>query len=140
LWRTLTPPGIFRIMRGKSSPVMALILCAACSSNPVSPGIGELPAVIRECETHTARVCGTWTLKAGTSNYSATWPQGSTATITALRWTDDIIELERHDTGGPTPSMYARYLGMRHNNSVSFGQVRWINDGLTIFGTWDASW
>jgi hypothetical protein len=36
--------------------------------------------------------------------------------------------------------MYARYLGMRHNNSVSFGQVRWINDGLTIFGTWDASW
>jgi hypothetical protein len=36
--------------------------------------------------------------------------------------------------------MQARYLGIRHGNSVSFGQVRWTNDGLTIFGTWDASW
>ena len=118
---------------------LLIFMAAACSTNSVSPA-EPLPSLIRECETHTARVCGTWTRNKGTSTYSATWTQGSIATITPVRWSEDMIEFERRDSEGPTPTMQARYLAIRNGNTVSFGQVRWTNDGLTIFGTWDASW
>jgi hypothetical protein len=117
----------------------AALLLTACT-NAVSPGFESLPALIRECETHTARVCGTWTRSDNASTYAAVWSQGSTATIKAVQWTDDVIEFERTDTGGPTPKMKARYLAIRNGNTISFGQVRWSNDGLTMFGTWDATW
>ena len=125
-----------------SSPFLAvtLLLSAACSTNSTGPQLAGLPDVIRECETNTARVCGVWTRNSGARTYSATWVPGSTATITALQWNGDAIEFERRDTGGPTPNMQARYIALREGNSVRFGQVRWTNDGLTIYGTWDATW
>jgi hypothetical protein len=140
-WRALEGPGIFRIMRLKYGYAVALLACIACSTNSMSPAPADaLPAVIQECETHTARVCGTWVRNAGTSDYIGSWAQGSKATITAVRWDEDIVEFVRRDTAGPTPSMQAHYLAIKNGRSVSFGQVRWINDGLTIFGTWDAGW
>ena len=118
----------------------AVVLPITACTNAVSPNFDSLPPIIHECETHTARVCGTWTRSNNSQNYSAVWAQNSTATIRAVRWTDDLVEFERSDTGGPTPNMKARYLAIRNGNAISFGQVRWINDGLTIFGTWDATW
>jgi hypothetical protein len=118
----------------------ATILAAGCSSNSVAPAGDSLPLQISECETNTARVCGTWTRREGTNTYSAVWSQNSTATITVVRWGDDLIEFTRRDTGGPTPNMIARYVGIPRGNTVTKGQVQWINDGLTIFGIWDAAW
>jgi hypothetical protein len=51
-----------------------------------------------------------------------------------------MIEFSRRDTGGPTPNMIARYIANPKSKSVTKGQVEWINEALTIFGTWDARW
>jgi hypothetical protein len=120
---------------------LAAITLVACSTHSIDPpGGNALPARIAECETHTARVCGTWTRIAGTNTYSAVWSQNSTAVIAVIRWDHDVVELARRDTGGPTPNMLARYIAIPGPNSVVKGQVRWVNDDLTIFGSWDASW
>ena len=147
LWRTgghrrETGPEIAtpEAMNRKLLMAAAIALCA-CSTNSIDPvGGGSLPSRISECETNTARVCGTWSRNAGTNTYAAVWSQNSTAIITVERWDDDLIEFTRRDTGGPTPTMVARYVGIPSANTVTKGQVRWTNNGLTIFGTWDASW
>lgn len=113
---------------------------AGCSTNSIDPVSGPLPSQISECETNTARVCGAWTRVAGTNTYTAMWAQNSTATITVEQWDDEFIELTRRDTGGPTPNMQARYIAIPGARSVTKGQVRWTDGGVTIYGTWDASW
>lgn len=127
-------------MTTRRSAVLALLAIAACSTNSIDPVESDLPAQISECETNTARVCGVWVRNAGTKTYSAQWSQNSSATITVVRWDGDMVELSRRDTGGPTPRMIARYVGIPYMKSVAKGQVEWINDGQTIFGTWDAQW
>ena len=119
---------------------LSLLVLSACSSNSIDPIGSSLPAQISECETNTARVCGVWVRIEGTNTYSATWSQNSTATITVVRWDRDLVEFSRRDTGGPTPRMIARYVGITRGESVTRGQVEWTNDAQTWYGTWDASW
>lgn len=127
-------------MRASPVVIATILFSSGCSSSSLAPFGDSLPSQISECETHTARVCGTWTRREGTNTYSARWSQNSTATITVVRWQDDLVELTRRDTGGPTPNMMARYVAIPRENSVTKGQVQWTNDGLTIFGVWDAAW
>ena len=127
-------------MTSLPSAALALLVFSACSSTSIEPLGSSLPKQISECETHTARVCGLWVRNEGTSSYSATWAQNSTATITVVRWDSGIVEFSRRDTGGPTPRMVARYIGIPRGESVTKGQVEWTNDDVTIYGTWDASW
>ncbi|MGH9422808.1 MAG: hypothetical protein ACRD3J_22735, partial [Thermoanaerobaculia bacterium] len=96
--------------------ILGLLGCAvapaACdhATDIVTPV--PLPSQITECETNTQRVCGTWSLVAGTRTYSATWPQGSQATISVVQFDSTAIVFSRVDTAGPTPDMNAHYVGV----------------------------
>jgi hypothetical protein len=128
---------------GRAAVIFLLFLSAAagCRSMPLAAApTSTLPSTITECETHTARVCGTWTLLPGTAMYSASWLNGSRANITAIQLDGRAVVFTRFDTGGPTPKMVARYVAIPDGRTVRNGQVRWSDGGLIFFGTWDASW
>ena len=124
--------------------VLGLLGCAvapaACDHGTDIVTPVPLPSQITECETHTARVCGTWSLVAGTRTYNAVWSQGSKATITVVQFDSKTIVFDRVDNAGPTPDMNAHYVGIPSGAAVNSGTVQWKNDGLTISGIWDASW
>jgi hypothetical protein len=112
---------------------------AACDHASVVAPI-PLPTQITECETHTARVCGTWSLVSGTRTYTANWPQGSEATITVVQFDAAAVVFNRTDNAGPTPDMNAHYVGVLSGASVRSGVVQWTTGGQTFSGTWDATW
>lgn len=121
--------------------ICAMMIPAACdhpTTNVIEPAL--LPAQINECETNTQRVCGTWTLVSGTNTYSATWPQGSNATITMIQFDPAAVVFNRIDNAGPTPDMNARYVGILSGTSVKTGVVQWTTGGQTFSGKWDANW
>jgi hypothetical protein len=99
-----------------------------------------LPSQITECETNTQRVCGTWSLVTGTRTYSATWPQGSKATISVVQFDSAAVVFNRTDNAGPTPGMNAHYVGIPSGATVKNGVVQWTTGGQTFSGVWDASW
>lgn len=109
--------------------------CAAC----FRPGQPRLPEVISECETNTARVCGTWRLGAGRT-YSARWSQASVAKIRVLRFDDDSVAFERDDPAGSSAGMNAVYRGARTGGRSAAGVVTWTYRGRRFSGAWDAEW
>lgn len=114
---------------------------ASCHTHPLDPEpTPSLPSLIEECETNTARVCGTWGLIPGTLTYSATWTNGSRAIITVVQLDERAVVFRRRDTSGPTSDMVARYVAIPDGNTVQRGQVRWTTGGLTFFGIWEAEW
>ena len=118
--------------------VVAPAACDRAATNVIAPL--QLPAQINECETNTQRVCGTWTLVAGTRTYSANWPQGSKATITVTQFDASAVVLGRTDLQGPTPDMVAKYVGIPNGARVTGGVVQWTTGGKTFSGTWEATW
>ena len=117
---------------------MAPAACDSSATSAIAPA--QLPAQISECETNTRRVCGTWSLVAGTRAYAATWPQGSRATISVIQFDSTAVVFSRIDNAGPTPDMNARYVGILNGATVKSGVVQWKTGGQTFSGTWDASW
>jgi len=118
--------------------VVAPAACDHAATNVIAPA--QLPAQINECETNTQRVCGTWSLVAGTRTYSANWPQGSKATIAATQFDSTAVVFNRTDSQGPTPDMVARYVGIPTGASVTSGVVQWTTGGQTFSGKWEATW
>lgn len=128
-------------LRRAAPPVFFALTSMACHHHPVNEDVvPALPAKIRECETNTARICGTWTLVVGTSTYSANWVNGSKAIITVVQLDDRAVVFTRRDTAGPTRDMVARYVAIPDGSVVRSGQVRWTTGSLTFFGIWDAHW
>ena len=118
--------------------VVAPAACDRAATNVIAPA--TLPAQINECETNTQRVCGTWSLVAGTRTYSATWPQGSKATITVTQFDADAVVFRRTDSQGPTPDMVAKYVAIPSGARVTNGIVQWNTGGQIFSGSWEASW
>jgi hypothetical protein len=134
--RILTPT-----RRAATLLVVVAFAGATCRLHPLDPDpTPALPSVIQECETNTARVCGTWALNPGTSTYSASWVNGSKAIITVVQLDERAVVFTRRDTSGPTSDMIARYVAIPDGKAVQRGQVRWSTGGLTFFGIWDAEW
>jgi hypothetical protein len=96
------------------------------------------PRVLRECETNTARVCGTW--RARGDGYAAVWPQGSVAQIRVIRFDAEAIVMERIDTSGSSRGMRAVYRGRLSSGRSASGVVTWEHQGLSYSGVWDAEW
>ncbi len=119
--------------------LLALML-SGCDSDSTVVADPTLPDVIQECETNTARVCGTWTRQPNTNTYLAQWTQGSQAVVTVVQLDSRAAIFTRKDTGGPTADMVARYIGFADGKTVQKGQVRWTTGGLTFYGTFDAQW
>ena len=124
--------------------VLGLLGCAvapaACDHGTDLVAPIQLPSQITECETHTQRVCGTWTLVPGTRTYTAIWSQGSKATISVAQFDSKAVVFDRVDNAGPTPNMNAHYVGILSGARVNGGAVQWTDGGVIISGTWDASW
>jgi hypothetical protein len=128
-------------LRRTALPLLFALIAVACHHRPVNEDVAPaLPAEIRECETNTARICGTWTRVVGTSTYSASWANGSKAIITVVQLDDRAVVFTRRDTEGPTRDMVARYVAIPDGSVIRRGQVRWTTGGLTFFGIWDAHW
>jgi hypothetical protein len=97
------------------------------------------PPRIRECETHTARVCGTWR-RSSSSLYSASWSQRSAAKIEVYRFDRDSVAFVRNDPTGSSRGMHAEYLGARSGERSAAGVVTWTHGGSTFSGRWEAEW
>jgi uncharacterized protein YjdB len=100
---------------------------------------GTLPATIQECETNTARVCGTWT-RTSANGYTAQYAQGSVGTITVTRFDAGGIVMDRVDNSGTSTGLTAHYTATPVGNSVRNAVVTWTQSGFSFSGTWDADW
>lgn len=117
----------------------AVYIAAACSGSPSeSEKQIELPNAVYACETHTGKVCGTWTKTAG--GYYARFDQGTEADLTVVRFDADSIVLLRTDRPGPAPYTTATYRAAPTGRTVTNGKVTWTQSGLTFSGPWTAEW
>lgn len=126
----------------------AWFLAAACALAAVASSCAHaargtdddfgLPRQIRECETWTATVCGTWTLDG--DHYDAAWADGSRATIHVVRFTATRAMFVREDVTGASAGMTAWYDGAVQGNRVVRGRVTWRKDGSEWGNTWRAEW
>jgi hypothetical protein len=98
----------------------------------------QAPPRIRECETWTARVCGTWTLDG--DHYDAEWEDGSRATIHIVKFTETRAMFVREDVTGKSAGMTAWYDGAVRGDRVVRGRVTWRKDGDEWGNTWEADW
>lgn len=127
-------------IRAFAAPAACLLFAgvlAACeNSNEPEP----YPATIMECETNTGTVCGTWTLNES-DEYDAVWAQGSGAVITIERFDADSAVFMRTDKPGTTSAgMVAMYRGRVQGSAVIDGRVTWSHNGITVSGSWNATW
>ncbi len=97
----------------------------------------SVPQSLRECETYTSEICGTWT-RSG-DQFNAQWDNGASATLNVDSWDNGVVVLTRHDTGGSSSGLSARYEGRCTGNHVE-GKVTWTWNGSTWSGTWSADW
>ncbi len=117
----------------------AACVAAACSGSPSETQKPvEFPNAVYACETHTGRVCSTWTKTAG--GYYARFDQGTEADLTVVRFDADSIVLRRVDRPGPAPYTTATYRAAPTGRTVTNGVVTWTQSGLTFTGPWTAEW
>jgi len=95
------------------------------------------PQSLRECETYTSEICGTWTRMG--DQFNAQWDNGASAALNVERWDNGAVVLTRHDTAGSSAGLTARYEGRCTGNHVE-GTVTWTWNGSTWSGTWSANW
>lgn len=134
----MTRPG-FTPRCARVLALAAVSIAAACSG---SPSDGQtpvpLPNSVYACETHTGRVCSTWTKTAG--GYYARFDQGTEADLTVVRFDADSIVLLRTDRPGPAPYTTATYRAAPTGRTVTNGTVTWRQSGFTFSGPWTAEW
>jgi hypothetical protein len=116
----------------------AACVAAACGGSP-SESPDPLPNVVNACETHTGKVCSTWT-KTATGGYYARFDQGTEADLTVVRFDADSIVLLRTDRPGPAPYTTATYRAAPTGRTVTNGTVTWRQSGSTFSGPWTAEW
>jgi hypothetical protein len=117
----------------------AVSLAVACSGSlSGSRNQIELPNAVYACETHTGKVCSTWTKTAG--GYYARFDQGTEADLTVVRFDVDSIVLRRVDRPGPAPYTTATYRAAPTGRTVTNGTVTWTQSGSTFSGPWTAEW
>lgn len=97
----------------------------------------SVPQSLQECETYTSEICGTWTRMG--DQFNAQWDNSASATLKVERWDNGAVVLTRHDTGGSSAGLSARYEGRCTGNHVE-GTVTWTWNGSTWSGTWSADW
>jgi hypothetical protein len=119
----------------RSAAAAAALLLAAC--HHFVPPEPELPSVIRQCETYTTRICGTWERESG-DTYRAVWDDGATASIRVVRFTFEEIVVRREDDG-QNVDFTATYAGTVRGRSAA-GAVVWNAGESTRSGTWEAEW
>ena len=103
------------------------------------PGYGaSFPGSLRECETYTGEICGTWTWDGRKIN--AGWANGAKATLTLDRFDNHWVVISRNDTEGASAGLTALYKGRPRDNKVENGMVTWTWRGKTWSGTWKADW
>lgn len=112
-------------------------ITGACEEDPTGPDV-DAPRQIRECETWTATVCGTWTLDG--DHYEAAWTDGSRATIHVVQFTETRAVFVREDLTGKSAGMTAWYDGAVTGNRVTSGRVTWRKDGYEWGNVWQAEW
>lgn len=97
---------------------------------------GLVPDVINECEEG---ICGTWTREGAT--YKAVWGNGAKATLTILKFDENVVEINRTDVAASvSQNFYARYKGKVSGNQIVDGTVEFTQNGRTWKGTWTGSW
>ena len=97
---------------------------------------GNYPQTLHECENGV--MCGTWTLHG--NQYYANWENGATATLTVDSWGASGVVINRHDYGGTSAGLSARYEGQLNGNAIENGKFTWTFEGSTHSGTWKANW
>ena len=97
---------------------------------------GNYPQTMHECENGV--MCGTWTLQG--NQYYANWENGATATLTVDSWGASGVVINRHDYGGTSAGLSARYEGQLNGNAIENGKFTWTFEGSTHSGTWKANW
>jgi hypothetical protein len=97
---------------------------------------GNYPQTLHECENGV--VCGTWTLQG--NQYYANWENGATAILTVDSWGASGVVINRHDYGGASAGLSARYEGQLNGNAIENGKITWTFEGSTHSGTWTANW
>ena len=96
----------------------------------------SIPQSLRECETYTSEICGTWTLEG--DHFNADWDNGATATIKVEKWDTTGVVLTRYDSTGSSAGLSARYEGQLNGNTIENGVVTWTWNDNTWSGTWRA--
>ena len=109
----------------------ALFVLAGCEGSTVS---APLPSVIRECEVFSAQLCGTWTLSG--DRYVAAWEDGSSATLTVVRFSRTELEVKRAASAGKPAITYTG----RVDGKAAGGSVTRTEGGATRTGMWAATW
>lgn len=94
----------------------------------------SIPQSLRECETYTSEICGTWTLEG--DHFNANWDNGATATIKVEQWDTTGVVLTRYDSTGSSAGLSARYEGQLNGSIIDNGVVTWTWNGNTWSGTW----
>lgn len=99
-----------------------------------------LPPSLTVCETNTQRICGDWALTSD-STYEVAWSQGSEAVITVKLFRGGRARFERLDKPNTTTAgMRAEYIGTVVGSSAMRGWVDWHHEGVSVTGTWTATW
>jgi hypothetical protein len=109
--------------------------------SPTSNNPTGLPGSLQECDTSltsTSKTCGTWTLQG--NQYYANWENGATAILTVDSWDASGVVINRHDYGGTSAGLSARYEGQLNGNAIENGKSTWTFEGSTHSGTWTANW
>jgi len=129
-------------------PMTGTITCVDSNGNPINTQSGSktnqpepsssVPYSLHECENGGREICGTWTLQG--NQYYANWENGATATLTVDSWGASGVVINRHDYGGTSAGLSARYEGQLNGNAIENGKFTWTFEGSTHSGTWKANW
>ncbi|MES2206410.1 MAG: hypothetical protein V4525_06385 [Pseudomonadota bacterium] len=96
------------------------------------------PPTMNECENG---MCSTWTFEASGKAGTATWQNGTVASLKVERFTEESIIIYRTDTVGSI-GLVGTYAGRIDNNKIT-GTVAWIWPeqwgGQVRTGTWTAT-
>jgi len=98
----------------------------------------SIPSSLRECETYTSEICGTWTLEG--DHFNAEWDNGAIAVLKVQSWDTKNVIITRYDSEGASAGLSARYEGQISGNTIEDGTVTWTWKGSTWSGTWKANW